>query len=257
MVSIMKSLNAFDELIKEVSTYKITFAADASVNRLKDAAEELRTLFNENPGDRIALQHKYNKANTYALQVEYFLCMYNSDCNKRYKERENAKALYELARQLLYRYSDKEKDSRDYFLLIEYVGIAQRYYIASEDFIIEQDDNAKKKVEEMSKYLIGVAKEMGDIPLEEYSVVEADIRKNEETESVVTINSSESEDGDEDSGNESTGFIPADIISGEQDEHDELVQLEQSEETVQEQIEQVQEPEVSVPVRRVLSEEEL
>lgn len=192
MVSIMKSLGAFDELIQEVSTHKITFAAKASIDRLKDATEDLRVFFNENPGDRLTIQHKYNKANTYALQVEYFLCMYNVECNKRYKERENAKALYELARRLLYNQSDEKKDSREYFLLVDYVGVAQKYLIAVGDFIIDMDDGMKRKVEEMSKYLVGIAKSMDDVKVEEYNATIGDVRKNEEKKSADTNNNEKS-----------------------------------------------------------------
>lgn len=190
MVSIMKSLNAFDELIKETSSYKITFAAKASIDRLKDATEELRNFFNENPGDRLAIQHKYNTANTYALQVEYFLCMHDAECNRRYKERENAKALYELARQLLYNYvgDEKTKDSREYFLLVEYVGVAQKYFIASENFVIDMNPGDKSKVEEMSKYIVSIAKDMEGVTVEEYNARSDEARKNEETKDLVTNN---------------------------------------------------------------------
>lgn len=193
MVSIMKSLNAFDEIIEEVSTYKITFAARACTDRLKAATEDLRQYFNDNPGDRLSIQHKYNIANTYALQVEYFLCMYDVDCNRRYKERENAKALYELARQLLYGYVDgnKPKDSRDYFLLVDYVNIAMKYLIASENFVIDMTDDMKSKVEEMSKYIVSVAKGMSGITVEEYNARSEEARKNEETKDAATDNNEE------------------------------------------------------------------
>lgn len=208
MVSVMKSLNAFDKLIEEVSAYKITFAAKASIDRLKDAAEDLKNYFNENPGDRVTIQHKYNIANTYALQVEYFLCMYSGECNKRYKERENAKALYELARQLLYGYIDenKSKEAREYFLLVEYISIAQRYLIACENFIIDMDDAMKRQVEEMSKYIVQVARNMTGITVEEYNARSDEARKNEELENASTDNNEEvpigaSADGTSDDGN--------------------------------------------------------
>ncbi len=190
MVSIMKSLNAFDKLIEEVSTYKITFAAKACTERLKDATEDLRNFFNENPGDRLAIQHKYNKANTYALQVEYFLCMHDAECNKRYKERENAKALYELARRLLYSYADgeKPKDTREYFVLVDYVGVAQQYLVASENFVIDMTDAMRSKVEEMSKYIVSVARGMDGITVEEYNARSAEACKNEETKDAGTNN---------------------------------------------------------------------
>lgn len=204
MVSIMKSLNAFDELIEEVSAHKITFAAKASVERLKDATEDLRTFFNENPGDRLAIQHKYNTANTYALQVEYFLCMSNGECNRRYKERENAKALYALARQLLHGYADggKDKDSREYFLLVDYVGVAQKYLIASENFVIDMTDDMKDRVEEMSKYIISITKHMNGITVEEYNARSEEARKNEEMKRAVTNNTEKSISGEEVTDNE-------------------------------------------------------
>lgn len=203
MVSIMKSLNAFDELIEEVSTHKITYAAEASVNRLRDATEELRKFFNDNPGDRIGIQHKYNTANTYALQVEYFLCMYNNECNKRYRERENAKALYEMSRQLLYGYVDdkKDKDSRDYFLLVEYVGIAQKYYIACGNFLIDLTDDMKVRVEEMSKYIVKLSKDGDGVTMEEYNARSASARKNEETKGAGTNNNEKRVVGQETDGN--------------------------------------------------------
>lgn len=193
MVSIMKSLNAFDELINEVSAHKITYAAKACTERLKVAVDDLRKFFDENPGDRLSLQNKYNVANTYALQVEYFLCMHDAECNRRYKERENAKALYELARQLLYRYVDDEKPeyTRDFFLIVNYVNIAQRYLMASQDFVIDMSDAMKIQVEEMSKYIAEVARDISGITVEEYNARSASAHKNEETEDVATDNNEE------------------------------------------------------------------
>lgn len=190
MVSIMKSLNAFDELINEVSMNKVTFAAKACIKRLEDATDELRRFFNENPGDRLALQQKYNTANTYALQVEYFLCMSDSECNRRYKERQNAKTLYELARQLLYGYAEegKPKDTRDYFLLVDYASVAQKYYIATENFLIDLTPEMMRKVEEMSKYIVQLTRNMNGITVEEYNARNAEACKNEEVKGQETDN---------------------------------------------------------------------